>query len=222
MVRIYYNIFAKQGVLPIVEEQISLIEKHFNFDYELNIGICLENEIKVLDDICHFLRNKKRIIRDLQTAHSEWCTLNLIEGDKEKFQDSDIIIYIHTKGITHFDKSNYNSIVTWRQMMNYFLLEKIDNIKKILDNKNYNVYGVSKHEYDWDKPFWFMTGNFWAVSGEYAKSVDTRIGDRTIRTDVENRFWGLGKNPLIYEAYPIRKNIDFNNTYFKREDYEIK
>ena len=166
MVRIYYNIFAKQGVLPIVEEQISLIEKHFNFDYELNIGICLENEIKVLDDICHFLRNKKRIIIDLQTAHSEWCTLNLIEGDKEKFQDSDIIIYIHTKGITHFDKSNYNSIVTWRQMMNYFLLEKIDNIKKILDNKNYNVYGVSKHEYDWDKPFWFMTGNFWAVSGE--------------------------------------------------------
>lgn len=223
MVRIYYNIFAKEGVLPVIEEQIGLIEKHFNFDYELNLGICLENSINVLDNIFKFFRNKKRIIRDLQTAHSEWCTLNLIEGDKEKFADDDIILYIHVKGITHVNEPNYPLIVTWRKMMNYFLLERIDDAIKVLDNINYNIYGVSKHEYDWmDKGNFFMTGNFWAVTGKYAKTVNTTLGRRDVRTDVENCFWSKGENPMIYEAWPIRTNLDFNNTNFRREWYEIK
>lgn len=223
MIRIYYHVFATEGVLEVLQEQIELIEKNFKVQYELNIGICKSNNEIILNDVIEYIKKKNYKIRSIEKCHSEWNTLNLIEGDRELYDDDDIIIYIHTKGITHFhNKKVYNLKVSWRQMLNYFLLERIDFILDILDNKNYNVYGVSKHQYDWDKPYWFMTANFWAVTGLYAKSVDTTAGNRKQRTDVENRFWGLGNNPLIYEAKHYNKDFDFDNTLFNRDDYEIK
>ena len=46
MVHVYYHIYAIDGVESIVEEQISLLKKHFDFPYILNIGISLAEENK--------------------------------------------------------------------------------------------------------------------------------------------------------------------------------
>ena len=227
MIKLYYHIYAIDGVLDVVKEQFYLIEKHFNFEYELNIGICKSNNINVLETLIEYLKTKKCIIRGIENCHSEWVTLNLIEGDKVTYNDDDIIVYFHTKGISHIHDTNvYKRMTDWRRMMDYFLLERIDDLMNVLSNSEYNIYGVSKHMYDWEqgnRPGHFhMTANYWGVTGKYAKTIDTTIGNRNIRTDVENRFWQLGKSPIPYQAYPINNRIDIESIYFKKENYEIK
>ena len=228
MIRVYYHIYAIDGVLDVVNEQFSLIEKYFNFEYELNIGICKSNNTNVLDNLIEYFKTKKCTIRGIENCHSEWVTLNLIEGDMVTYNDSDIIIYFHTKGISHIvnEPKIYEQATTWRRMMDYFFLERINDLVSILNNSKYNIYGVSKHMYDWEqkkRPGHFhMTANYWGVTGKYAKTIDTTIGNRKIRTDVENRFWQLGDSPIPYQAYPIHNRIDINTIYFKKQDYEIK
>lgn len=227
MVIIYYHVFATPGVIDILNEQFELIEKHFNFEYKLNIGICTSNDNTILNEVTQYLSNKNCIIRNIENCHSEWVTLDLIEGDKVTYNDDDIIMYFHTKGITHIhDIELYKRMVSWRQMMNYFLLERIEYAIDILKNKEYNIYGVTKFMYDWEqqtRPGHFhMMGNFWIVTGEYAKTIDTKVGKRNIRTDVENRFWQLGYNPLPYEAYNFNTHKNIEDVYFTREQYEIK
>ena len=46
MVHIYYHIYVIDGFESIVDEQISLIEKSFDFAYNLNIGISIADDNK--------------------------------------------------------------------------------------------------------------------------------------------------------------------------------
>ena len=185
MLKLYYHIYAIDGVLEVVKEQFSLIEKHFNFKYELNIGICKSNNIDVLETLIEYLKTKKCTIRGIENCHSEWVTLNLIEGDKVTYNDNDIIVYFHTKGISHIltQPKIYERATTWRRMMDYFFLERINDLVDVLNNSEYNIYGVSKHMYYWEqdkRPGHFhMTANYWGVTGTYAKTIDTTIDGKS-------------------------------------------
>ena len=55
MVHIYYHIYAIEGVEPIINEQLSLIEKHFDFPYTLNIGISIADDNKSTSEILNIL-----------------------------------------------------------------------------------------------------------------------------------------------------------------------
>ena len=44
MVHIYYHIYAIDGVESIVDEQLTLIKKHFEFPYNLNVGISIADD----------------------------------------------------------------------------------------------------------------------------------------------------------------------------------
>jgi hypothetical protein len=94
MVHIYYHIYATDGVESIIDEQLSLIKKHFDFPYILNVGISIANDNSSID----YIINKFDNIRDVRSKGNEFVTLELIEKDKQKFGDSDYILYIHTKG----------------------------------------------------------------------------------------------------------------------------
>ena len=79
MVHVYYHIYAIDGVESIVEEQISLLKKHFDFPYILNIGISLAEENK---SIYHLLTKFKNV-RDVRARGNEFVTLELIQKDVE-------------------------------------------------------------------------------------------------------------------------------------------
>ena len=46
MVHIYYHIYVSEDVEEIIDEQISLIQTHFNFPYILNVGIAIGDNNK--------------------------------------------------------------------------------------------------------------------------------------------------------------------------------
>ena len=44
MIHVYYHIYAIDGVESIIDEQLGLLDKHFDFPYILNVGISIANE----------------------------------------------------------------------------------------------------------------------------------------------------------------------------------
>jgi hypothetical protein len=210
MVHIYYHIYAIDGVESIIDEQLNLIKKHFDFPYILNVGISIATENQSISNILKMVDN----VRDVRTKGNEFTTIDLIEEDKEKFGDSDYILYIHTKGASKQNNELYSNIKSWRNIMNYFNIEKYKNVFKIFEKSDYNTFGILLGNAGKWKLY---SGNFWWAKALYLK---------TIKTD------GLSKNRFNAEINYIQNGIDWKpyspynregeNHYsilFKREEY---
>ena len=207
MVHIYYHIYAIDGVEEIIDEQLSLIEKHFDFPYILNVGISIaENNISTTS----ILEKIKPNLRDIRSKGNEWTTLDLIRNDAEKFGDSDYILYIHTKGASKQSDNRYENIISWRHLMNYFNIEKVKNVFKLFEKTEFNTYGVILKGH-------FYSGNFWWARGSYLKTINLE-NIKLNRFAAETNYIQCGKNWKPYSPYNNEMDNDYE-TYFKKEEY---
>ena len=217
MVRIYYHIYAIEGVEEIVNEQLNLIEKYFDFPYILNVGISIANEnVSTSDIINKFYKfNKPNYrIREVKAWGNEFTTIDLIEKDKENFGDSDYILYLHTKGASKINNSNYPNIESWRHLMNYFNIERCKDVFNVFEKTNYNTYGALCCNVNNSV---FYSGNFWWIKSEYAKTIF--LGDMyKSRFNAEISYIQMGKDWKPYSAYNMPV-INYYNVKFKREEY---
>jgi hypothetical protein len=207
MVHIYYHIYAIEGVEEIIDEQLSLIEKHFDFPYTLNVGISIANENVSTTSI---LEKIKPNLRDVRNKGNEWTTLDLIRNDTEKFGDSDYILYIHTKGASKQKDNRYENIISWRHLMNYFNIEKVKNVFKLFEKTEFNTYGVILKGH-------FYSGNFWWAKGSYLKTINLE-NIKLNRFAAETNYIQCGKNWKPYSPYNNEMDNDYE-TYFKKEEY---
>ena len=207
MVHIYYHIYAIDGVESIIDEQLSLIKKHFDFPYILNVGISIANDNSSID----YIINKFDNIRDVRSKGNEFVTLELIEKDVKKFGDSDYILYIHTKGASKQDLEN---VVSWRHLMNYFNIEKVKNIFKIFEKTDYNTYGVLLGTAGKWKLY---SGNFWWAKVLYLKTIKTE-GVKKNRFNAEVDYIQNGVDWKPYSSYN-REGENHYSILFKREEY---
>ena len=207
MIHIYYHIYAIDGVESIIDEQLNLIKTHFDFPYILNVGISIADDNISID----YIINKFEKIRDVRSKGNEFVTLDLIEKDKEKFGDSDYILYIHTKGASKQDNQN---VISWRHLMNYFNIEKVKNVFKLFEKTEFNTYGVhyialnNKSHY---------SGNFWWAKSSYLKTLNMSGIGKGNRFNAEVHFVQNGVNWKPYSAFdPI---LNLYVTEIKREEY---
>lgn len=210
MVHIYYHIYAINGVEDIITEQLNLIKKHFDFPYTLNVGISIAKENQSISHILSMVDN----IRDIRAMGNEFTTLDLLEKDKEKFGDSDYILYIHTKGASKQNDINFKNIISWRHLMNYFNIEKVKDVFKLFERTDFNTYGVL---FGRAGKWTIYSGNFWWMKGEYAKTINLENVKRN-RFSAETDYIQNGKNWKPYSPY----NSEGTNhyiTYFNREEY---
>jgi len=213
MVHVYYHIYAIDGVESIINEQLNLIKKHFDFPYILNVGISIADENKSISNILDILDKSK--IRDIRAKGHEFTTLELIEKDKENFGDSDYILYIHTKGASKQLDKQYDNIISWRHLMNYFNIEKCTNVFKILEKTSYNTCGVLLTKTGNFKLHY--SGNFWWMKSNYLKTINIE-GVKRNRFNAEVDYIQNGIDWKPYSPY----NSEGTNNYqifFKREEY---
>jgi hypothetical protein len=209
MVHIYYHIYAIDGVESIVDEQINLIKTHFDFPYTLNVGISIANDNIPITNILSLFNTSN--LRDVRAKGNEFVTLDVLEKDKEKFGDSDYILYLHTKGASKQDNQN---VISWRQLMNYFNIEKCKNIFKIFEKTEYNTYGVLLGKAGKWKLY---SGNFWWAKASYLKTIQMD-GVKRNRFNAEVDYIQNGINWKPYSPY----NKEGENHYlieFKRKEY---
>jgi hypothetical protein len=217
MVRVYYHIYAIEGVESIIDEQLQLIKTFFDFPYILNIGISIANQNIPIDTILekfHNLNNINYHIRDIRAMGNEFVTLDLIEKDKEKFGNSDYILYFHTKGASRMKQPAYPNYESWRKIMNYFNIEKCKNVFELFEKTQYNTYGILLCSIPSSRIY---GGNFWWMKSEYAKSINLKNIEKS-RNNAEWRYIQMGKNWTPYSAYTL-DHINYYYTNFKREEY---
>jgi hypothetical protein len=210
MVYIYYHIYAIEGVEEIIDEQINLIKTHFNFPCILNVGISIANPNHSTSHILTKFEN----VRDVRAMGNEFTTLELIEKDKEKFGDSDYILYLHTKGASKQMDNRFNNINSWRNLMNYFNIERVKDVFKLFEKTDFNTYGVLLGRAGrWN----IYSGNFWWMTGKYAKTIDIRNTNKN-RFSAETEYIQHGDGWKPYSAYNM-EGVNHYNTLFKREEY---
>jgi hypothetical protein len=212
MVHIYYHIYAIDGVESIIEEQLSLIKKHINCPYILNIGISIADENKSILNILNILDKSK--IRDVRAKGHEFITLDLIENDKNKFGDSDYILYFHTKGASKQLDKQYDNIISWRHLMNYFNIEQCKKVFNILEKTEYNTYGVLYSVLAKNKLY---SGNFWWSTGKYIKTINIDAVKKN-RYNAEINYIQNGVDWKPYSSYN-RQGENHYSILFKREEY---
>jgi hypothetical protein len=227
MVRVYYHIYAIEGVDKIIDEQLSLIQTHFNFPYILNIGISIANDNSPTDSIIkqlHTYDNVKNIVKDSYQKGNEFVTLNLIEKDKELFENSDYIFYFHTKGASKIkNKNKCLKATNWRNFMQHFNIERTKTIFRIFDKTDFNTYGVLLETVN-NSNHTIYSGNFWWMKADYAKTINIE-GVKKNRWNAELQYVQKGVDWKPYSEFNKDENdsmMQKRNIYeinFKREDY---
>jgi hypothetical protein len=145
---------------------------------------------------------------------NEFTTLELIEKDKEKFGNSDYILYLHTKGASKQIDVNFKNIVSWRHLMNYFNIEKVKDVFKLFERTDFNTYGVLLGRAG---KWTIYSGNFWWMRADYSKTINIKDVKRN-RFGAETDYIQMGKDWKPYSPY----NSEVTNHYqtlFKREEY---
>jgi hypothetical protein len=211
MIHVYYHIYAIDGVEEIIEEQLSLIKKHFDFPYTLNVGISIAKENQSTSNILKMINN----IRDVRAMGNEFVTLDLIEKDIEKFGDSDYILYIHTKGASKQNDVNFKNIISWRHLMNYFNIEKAKDVFKLFERTDFNTYGVL---FGQSASWKLYSGNFWWAKSDYVKTIKFDSIKKSNRYQAEWNFISTGDNWKPYSPYNVEEKNHYK-IYFKRESY---
>lgn len=208
MVRVYYHIYAVEGVESIIDEQVSLIDTYFDFPYIMNIGITTTKENQRISQIIDKLYsyNPNYRIRDVRIGGNEFTTLDLIELDKDIIADDDKILYLHTKGASKLEEVNYSNIVDWRNLLMYFNVVHVKTIFAAFKT-NYNTFGcLLKRIAGFDTSIY--DGNFWWAKGSYIKTLNFN-SIRKNRANAEIKFIQTGQNWLPYTIY----NSDIGSHY---------
>lgn len=225
MVYVYYHIYATDDVDKLIIEQLELIQKHFNFQYELNIGISLSSYDFDISKILKLLPVEPRRV---EINNYEFTTLELIKIDNHKFNDDDFIFYFHTKGVTSQLGLNWSvevvselkkNIPTWRKVMEYFNIEKVDYVFYVLKNTTYNTYGILYVSfYDEGVLNKYYAGNFWWGKGSYIKTLKMDNINKNLRMDAESKVIHSGDNWKPFSPYD--KNVKSHYTlYFEPNEY---
>jgi hypothetical protein len=199
MIRIYYHIYALEGVESIIHEQLALIKKYINQPYSLTIGISISENNNSVDDIIKLIYeyDSKIIIGDIKLMGNEFVTLNLIEKDKQSFNNNDYIFYLHTKGVT---KQMDSESIRWRNVMQLYNIQYIDNVFNVLNSNTFNTYGVLLETVS--NPTNIMySGNFWWMTGHYSKTIDISNVDIESRCNAELQYIQRGIDWKPYSEF---------------------
>lgn len=207
MIRIYYHIYVIDGVETIINEQLSLLKKCINKPYSLTVGIAVSENNNSVDDIIKLIHNydSKIIIGDIKIMDNEFVTLNLIEIDKSSFDDTDLILYLHTKGASKQNTTEYSEIKRWRNVMQLYNIQHIKNVFEVLNCGLYNTYGVLLETVN-DSKNVIYSGNFWWMTGKYAKTIEIN-GVEKNRWNAELQYIQAGVNWKPY-SYFIKDEKD--------------
>jgi len=221
MIRIYYHIYAIEGVESIINEQLSLIQKYINQPHSLTVGFSISENNNSVDNIIKLIYDydSKIIIGDTKLMGNEFVTLNLIESDKSSFDDTDYILYLHTKGASKQNTNEYSESKRWRNVMQLYNIQHIKNVFEVFNSGLYNTYGVLLETVN-DSKNTIYSGNFWWMTGEYAKTININGVDKN-RWNAELQYVQTGVNwkPFSYfikdekdrrEKHNINTRFSFN------------
>lgn len=205
---VVYHIATVKNWKQIVAEQIETLEKS-------GLGeACDSMTITVVG-------GKVEEVQDMFTNLSFYSKVNIIDASLDLHQyefpgiDAVIriaavkpnakILYIHSKGVTHYQTASEQPVRYWRRYLEYFTVTQWQDCVKALDY--YDVCGV-----DWTLSISglpFFAGNFWWSRASYILTCHL---NHTNRFDCE-AFIGTGTNPIAKSFHQSGENPKLTSIY---------
>jgi len=209
----------------ILQEQLSIV---LNKDFkQIYIGIVgISNTDSFLEKYNH--KNIIILYAESNIYYYEIKTINKIQSFCSNLDKNVNILYIHTKGVRKV--GNKDTIYSWRKMMEYFLIENMDNCISYLDY--YDTLGcnfINASHYIKDKvsvngkDCCHYSGNFWWSKSSYLKNLpllEYDLSENSIFTRCRAENWVLSGNCKIGVIYQDNKNTHPYHRYVFEEDYK--
>lgn len=209
---IYYHIFTITNWLDIVKEQMDLIEKSNLLENSIiRVGV-LYNNVDLVNEVKEFFKNYRNIeflFFKPNTGFGESETLSMLKEYATECEENYNVLYIHAKGVTQYGSVRELPVKKWRNMMEYFLIEKwIDCVNKL--DEGYDCCGVNYQNHAGNirgkiELIKIYNGNFFWTKTDYVKKLDKSILFEH-RYSCEN--WITSSNPNAYSFYNTPITID--------------
>ena len=190
---IYWHICQLSNWKRIIEEQYKTISDSGLIEKCDNIYIGFLG--KDVNDI-NFLTQRSNKIKIFAFSkfkeHCERLTLNAMREHVIRSNEESYILYIHSKGVTR--DPDDKGIKLWREVMQYFLIEKYELCLKLLETGAQTVgvnainSGNMKQKIDDESHCCCYSGNFWWSSSKHIANLPM-IPETPKNMIPDNFFW---------------------------------
>ena len=213
-IEIVYHIATMGNWKEIVQEQIDTFAKSGLGDACDRMTVTVVgNQIEEVYPLFSCLKfyQKVKIIHSSEDFHQyEFPGIEAVR--QIALQDPNArILYVHSKGVTHYGKPSEQPSRFWRRYMEYFVIERWEDCINALVEAD--ICGVDWTQSTSGLPFY--AGNFWWAKGEYVLTCKLNYNNRfdceafigTGDYPIATSFHQSGRNPKLmhlytYEAYP--------------------
>jgi len=236
---IFYHIFPRFNWCDLVQEQLSRVFESGLYDKIESLNIILlcsdKSNLEWLLNLTSKFE-KIKVILDENEYLAERTTLSRINEFAKEREENEMILYMHTKGISYFLEEDYSlsgsfrrKQIAWRKYMEHFNINLWKNAEVVLSSGLWDSYGVNLREAnDYYGYHIHYSGNFWWATTKYLSSLKKEyfLEDLGRKDDrVYSEFWiGSGDNARMYEAHNsnvnhYEKEYTFDN-YIEFEEYK--
>ena len=236
-IHIFIHICLIANWEEVFNEQIKTIKNSglYNIAEKIHLGIL--GDIKKLDNSSIFLDDKFDILYiDKRLSLYEIHTINHIKSFCDNIDQEVYILYIHTKGVRNV--GNKDVIKSWRNMMEYFLIEKYQECIKYLsvfDTLGNNI--VNSHCYNKDDVYinelhtCHYSGNFWWSKKTYIDKlnfINLDLTHNSINTRFKAENWILSSYPNMNIGILFQDNTNTHPyhryvfDYYKKIDLVVR
>lgn len=217
--KVFYHICAIRHCVSVVEEQMAaLLYSGLLGAPELQAVYCFltANDLGSLNYIKALLgRYGSKVVvvaESLDTTRYERFTL---ESIADYLDDTDGVLYIHSKGVSQTDPEKVANVAEWTRAMNDYLIGRWRECVGYL-NGAADIVGA----YYADRPLPHFQGNFWWARADYFKKLPRTIGAGYLEPELNfvfrasprwkamgvlpERITDLYKQPLNPDDYALR------------------
>jgi len=167
--------------------------------------IIINDENRIIDDSrLNFNDDKVKIFYKGNSNIFERATL-LHMKENSLTDESCNYWYVHTKGITHFNKPTEKQVLDWINLLLYWNIDNWKLAVNSLNNENYDTYGCNMTDPEINPHY---SGNFWWAKSEHIKRLPSTISNGS--TDPE--FWICLIKPNFKNIFSSNIN-HYDNVY---------
>jgi hypothetical protein len=187
----------------------------------MRIGV-LYNNVESINDVENFFEkydNVEFLFFKTNTGFGESETLSMLKDFAMECNENHNILYIHTKGVTQYGSIREIPVKKWRNMMEYFLIDKWNDCVEKL-NRGYDCCGINYQNHSGNvkgktQLIKIFNGNFFWTKTDYIKKLDKSI---LFEHKYSSENWISSSNPDVYSFYNTPITIDLY--YQVNENYK--
>ncbi len=175
-IKIIYHACAITGngkCLAVVKEHILCIIMSGLYDKVDTIHVNIVGDLPMIDVLrTQFEKSGPKFQVTVQQPNGYGFERDTLMNAFQYIEPNDMILFLHSKGITRtcFPESSY--VDDWTMCMNYFLIKRHEECLQLLQSGKAQVVGINYEP----NPRPHFSGNFWWCRGDYFLTLPKVIG----------------------------------------------